>query len=172
MAPVTVTSFQSHSVTSDHPRSEGSFSDNVAQLLDRIDYKRVDGSGEERESISRLRYKAYLREGAISPNHTRTFSDPYDETDNAYLFGLYLDGELASSMRIHVGSREHPNFPTLEVFSDVLQPELDAGKVIIDLPALSPTKTFPGSIADCHMPHFDFVGWRSNTSMPTIFSQL
>lgn len=132
MAPVTVTSFQSHSVTSDHPRSEGSFSDNVAQLLDRIDYKRVDGSGEERESISRLRYKAYLREGAISPNHTRTFSDPYDETDNAYLFGLYLDGELASSMRIHVGSREHPDFPTLEVFSDVLQPELDAGKVIID----------------------------------------
>ena len=80
----------------------------------------MDGSGEERESISRLRYKAYLREGAISPNHTRTFSDPYDETDNAYLFGLYLDGELASSMRIHVGSREHPDFPTLEVFSDVL----------------------------------------------------
>ena len=74
MAPVTVTSFQSHSVTSDHPRSEGSFSDNVAQLLDRIDYKRVDGSGEERESISRLRYKAYLRERSdFAKSHANVF---------------------------------------------------------------------------------------------------
>ena len=61
-----------------------------------------------------------------------SFSDPYDETGNVYLFGLYIDDELASSIRIHVGSKEHPDFPSLEVFSDVLQPELDAGKVIID----------------------------------------
>ena len=131
MAPVTVTSCQSHSRYRIIPVQTTGFSDNVALLLDRID------SGawiprEERESISRLRYKAYLREGAISPNPTRTFSDPYDETDNAYLFGLYLDGELASSIRIHVASREHPDFPSLEVFSDILQPELDAGKVIVD----------------------------------------
>jgi N-acyl-L-homoserine lactone synthetase len=133
MAPVTTgTSRQARSTVSELARSETSFSDNVAQLLDRIDYRRVDVGGEERESISRLRYEAYLREGAISPNHTRTFSDSYDETENGYLFGLYLDGELASSIRIHVGSREHPDFPSLEVFSDVLQPELDAGKLIVD----------------------------------------
>jgi len=96
-----------------------------------MDCRRAD-TGEEKERISRLRYQAYLREGAISPNHTRTFSDPYDETDNAFLFGLYIDDQLASSIRIHVGSREHPDFPSLEVFADVLQPELDAGKVIVD----------------------------------------
>ena len=50
MAPVTTgTSFQSHSVTSDHRTLRGSFSDNVALLLDRIDYRRVDASGEQRE---------------------------------------------------------------------------------------------------------------------------
>ena len=132
MAPVTTgTSRQARSTVSELARSETGFSDSVARLLDRIDVRRAE-TPEQRENIFRLRYEAYLREGAISPNYTRTFSDPYDETENAYLFGLYLDGELASSIRIHVGSREHPDFPTLEAFSDVLQPEVDAGKIVIN----------------------------------------
>jgi len=114
-----------------HAASENSFSDSVSRLLDRIDCRHAD-SDEEREAIFRLRYQAYLRDGSIFPNSSGSFSDPYDETDNVYLFGLYIDDELASSIRIHVGSMEHPYFPSLEVFSDALQPELDAGKVIID----------------------------------------
>ena len=73
-----------------------------------------------------------MREGAISPNSSGTFSDPYDEKGNGFLFGLYIDGELASSIRVHVASKEHPDFTSHEVFSDYLQPELDAGKVIVD----------------------------------------
>ena len=63
---------------------------------------------------------------------TKNFSDPYDEKGNCFLFGLYIDSALASSIRVHVASKEHPDFPSLEVFSDYLQPELDAGKVIVD----------------------------------------
>jgi len=129
MVPVFGASYQSH--PSDDPRSESGFAENVAQLLDRLDCRRADNAA-ERERISRLRYQAYLREGAIAPNNTQTFSDSYDATNNAYLFGLYLDDELASSIRIHVASKDYPDFPSLEVFSDVLRPELDAGKVIID----------------------------------------
>src|SRR5438552_3519397 len=51
-----------------------SFSDRVAQLLDRIDC-RPAGSEEEREAIFRLRYQAYLREVAIGPNFSGTFCD-------------------------------------------------------------------------------------------------
>ncbi len=116
---------------SDRAGSENSLPDRVAQLLARIDCRRAD-SDEDREAIFRLRYQAYLREGSIFPNWSGSFSDPYDETDNVYLFGLYIDDQLASSIRIHVGSREHPYFPSLEVFPDILQPELDVGKVIID----------------------------------------
>ena len=111
--------------------SDNAFSDSVSQLLDRIDCRHAE-SDEEREAIFRLRYQAYLRDGSILPNSSGLFSDPYDDTDNVYLFGLYLDDELASSIRIHVGSREHPYFPSLEVFPDVLQPDLNAGKVIVD----------------------------------------
>jgi len=115
----------------DNVGSKDSFSDRIAQLLARIDCRRAD-SGEQREAIFRLRYQAYMREEAISPNSSKAFSDPYDESENGYLFGLYIDDELAGSIRLHVASKERPEFPSLEVFSDILQPELDTGKVIID----------------------------------------
>ena len=111
--------------------SHGSFSESVANLLDRIDYRRAD-TPEAREAIFRLRYEAYVRDGTITPNASGTFRDFYDDTDNVHLFGLYVDGELASAIRIHVASREHPYFPTLDVFPEYLRPQLDAGKIIVD----------------------------------------
>lgn len=128
---VSVSSSRQSRLTSDRARPANSFSDSVSRLLDRIDCRRADND-QEREAIARLRYEAYLREGAISPNSTRRFADPDDDSENAYLFGLYIDGELASSIRMHVSTPEHPDFPSLHVFADVLQPYLDAGKTIID----------------------------------------
>jgi len=110
---------------------QSSFSDRVSQLLDRIDYRIIE-SDEDREAIARLRYDAYLREGAISPNPSKTFTDPYDDKKNVWIFGLYIDGELASSIRIHVASKDDPVFPSLSVFSDLLEPVLEAGNTIID----------------------------------------
>lgn len=124
-----------------------SFNDRVAKLLDRIDF-RLAVSSEEREAIFRLRYNAYLNEGAIAPNASQRFSDPYDTTDNARIFGLYLDGELASSIRIHVATKEQPDFPSYKVFADLMDPELEAGKTIIDPTRFATdkrlSKLFPG----------------------------
>ena len=131
LQPHTALSDKSLSTSSEDIGSASSLSNRVAQLVDKIDYKRADFS-EQREAIFRLRYRAYMREGAISQNSSGTFSDPYDEKGNVFLFGLYIDGELASSIRIHVASKEHPDFTSHEVFSDFLRPELDAGKVIVD----------------------------------------
>jgi len=116
---------------SENPYQEKDLTDRLTRLSARIDCRRAHTS-EEREAIFRLRYEAYTREGAISGNASEKFSDPYDDTDNVHLFGLYIDGEIASSLRLHVASREIPNFPSLEVFPDVLQPLLDAGNVLID----------------------------------------
>jgi N-acyl-L-homoserine lactone synthetase len=111
--------------------SDPSFSDSIAGLLGRIDARRAD-SAEQREAVFRLRYDAYRREGVIPASPSATFSDAYDRTPNAYLFGLYMEGKLATSIRIHVASKEYPDCPTLHVFPEYLQPELDAGKIIID----------------------------------------
>jgi len=111
--------------------SEPNFSESVARLLDRIDYRLADRR-EEREAIFRLRYQAYLREGGILPNPSGAFSDSYDQESNAYLFGVYLDDELAGSVRIHLLTKDHAASPSYEAFSDILRPELDAGKTVID----------------------------------------
>jgi N-acyl-L-homoserine lactone synthetase len=103
----------------------------LAALVARVECRRAD-SPEEREAIFRLRYQAYLREGAIAANPSGRFTDADDDTDNAYIFGLYVDGELASSLRLHIASKDHPDFPSLHVFPDILQPRLDAGRVILD----------------------------------------
>jgi N-acyl-L-homoserine lactone synthetase len=112
-------------------KSQYSFSDRVAELLDRVDC-RLAVSKADREAIFRLRYQAYLSEGSIKPSFVQTFSDPYDDSDNVWLLGLYLDGELASSIRLHVATGASRDFPSRKVFADLLEPELDAGKVIVD----------------------------------------
>ncbi len=53
-------------------------------------------------------------------------------TENAWTFGVYIDDELAASLRLHVATKDCPVFPTLAVFPDLLEPELQAGKTIID----------------------------------------
>ena len=110
---------------------ESRFADNISRLLDRMDY-RLANSDEQREAIFRLRYQAYIRDGAISPNFSGAYSDAYDQIGNVYLLGLHIEDELASSIRLHVAVGKDAKFPALEVFADALQPELDAGKVIVD----------------------------------------
>ena len=116
---------------SDRISPEPSFSERVALLLGRSDCK-LATSGEQREAIIRLRSEAGMRERSIHGHRPLTFSDRYDETGAVYLFGLYVDDELASSIRLHIGSKEQCQFPSFETFPDILQPKLDAGKVIID----------------------------------------
>ena len=131
LRPQTALSDSSLSPSSEDRRLASNLSDRVSQLLDKIDCRLAE-TREQREAIFRLRYRAYMREGAISQNCFGSFSDLYDEKGNGFLFGLYIDGELASSIRVHVASKECPHFTSLEVFSDYLQPELDAGKIIVD----------------------------------------
>src|SRR5947209_14994277 len=111
------------SVASREFKPQHGFSERVTRLLDRIDC-RPAVSAAEREAIFRLRYRAYLSEGAIRPSFAQTFTDPYDDGDNVWLLGLYLEGELASSIRLHVASAAQPDFPSRNVFAEVLEPEL------------------------------------------------
>jgi N-acyl-L-homoserine lactone synthetase len=108
-----------------------SFVDTVQDLVERVDYRRAD-TPEEREEIYRLRYDAYRQEGAIEPSLSRSFSDRFDDLDNAYVFGVHFDGKLASSIRLNISTPECPELPALGVFDDVLSPLIEARKTIID----------------------------------------
>ena len=101
------------------------------ELLDHVDYRLAETAA-EREPIYRLRYRAYLQEGAIEPRADQRITDRFDDLPNTWVFGVYYDGVLASSIRVSVATREMPVSPSVDAFSDVLQPELAKGKVIVD----------------------------------------
>jgi hypothetical protein len=105
--------------------------DRVQELLQRVDYRRAE-TAEERGEIFRLRYEAYLREGAISASPGGQFSDPVDDRENTWIFGVYIDGRLASSIRLSVTIPGRIDIPALDVFSDVLLGDILAGKRFID----------------------------------------
>lgn len=107
------------------------FSDKISGLLDRIDC-RLAITPEDREAIFRLRYEAYLEEGAISANASRRFTDAFDEAANAWIFGLYIDEQLASSIRFHIGTPAFYDSPSYRVFADILDPEIEAGRTFVD----------------------------------------
>jgi len=128
--------------------------DRVLALLERVDYRRAERS-EEREAIFRLRYHAYRREGAIAPDPSERLADVLDDTANCWIFGVHIDGELASSIRLHVASRQVGDLPALNVFSDRLSPELAAGKTIID-----PTRFVVDRAASKRFPELCYVTTR------------
>lgn len=107
------------------------FSDRIQDLLERLDYLLVE-TDEEREQIFRLRYDAYLREGAISPSLSKKIYDPFDDADNTWTFGLHVEGQILSSIRICVPSVERPMTPAVEAFPEFLEKEVAQGKTIID----------------------------------------
>jgi hypothetical protein len=102
-----------------------------ADPLEHVDY-RLATTAEEKDKIYRLRYRAYLREGAILPSPSERVIDRHDDAPNSWTFGVYIHGELYSSLRVTLLTSECRSSPSFEIFDDILDPELDRGRVIVD----------------------------------------
>ena len=74
------------------------FSDKLMQLLDRIEYRRVE-TGEDMEEVARIRYKAY-KAGAVMHlgEESPLLIDEVDFDSHAYVFGIYYDERLISTV--------------------------------------------------------------------------
>ncbi len=100
-------------------------------LLDGVDYQ-LARTPAEKEAIYNLRYRAYLREGAVEESPEQRVVDQYEDLPNTWTFGVYLHGELCSSVRISVLTSEWRRSCSAEAFGEILYPKLDRGEVIID----------------------------------------
>jgi hypothetical protein len=123
----------------------------ISRVLEQIDY-RLAQTEADKEAIYRLRYNAYLKEGAIQPNPHHRVTDRFDDMPNSWTFGIYSDGELASSLRISVGSAQFPETPSMDVFPDLLKPEIDSGKVLVD-----PTRFVANSLVARRIPELPYL---------------
>jgi hypothetical protein len=122
------------------------FAARVAKVLEHTEFRRADTIA-DKEAIYRMRYEAYAREGYIDLHHSGLFSDPDDERPNAWLIGVFIDGDLAASIRLHVASRPRHHLPAMAHFSDVVLPHLESGDLIIDASRMTSrfeyTRLFP-----------------------------
>ncbi|KKB07754.1 N-acyl amino acid synthase FeeM domain-containing protein [Devosia chinhatensis] len=107
------------------------FASTLIDLLDQVRYRRIDPA-EQFDPVYRLRYEAYRREDFIPVNSQQVTRDEFDDLPNCYCYGVYVSGQLASSLRFHVVTPQHPYSPCMSVWPDVLAPILERGQSFID----------------------------------------
>lgn len=107
------------------------FAGTLIDLLDRVEYRRVSVE-DQFDPVYRLRYEAYRREESVPINSQQVVRDEFDELPNAHCFGVYMDGELVSSLRLHHLTPSYRESPSHSVFPDILDPMLDQGASILD----------------------------------------
>jgi hypothetical protein len=94
-----------------------------------------------------MRYEAYSREGYIPYNSSGLFTDPDDESPNAWLIAVFIDRALAGSIRLHIASRPEHFMPVTQGFSDIITPRLQRGELIVDASRMTSriefTRTYP-----------------------------
>ena len=112
-------------------QASGRSSERSSFPLDVVDYRLAETEF-EKEEIYRLRYRAYLHEGAIEPRADQRLKDRFDDLPNSWIFGVYIEGMLVSSLRVSVAASLDDDTPAVDAFSDLLKPELAKGKVIVD----------------------------------------
>jgi hypothetical protein len=131
-----------------------SFALRMGDYLQELDYRTVD-SAEERDEVYALRYRAYLREGAIEPNPRQRFFDDYDRMSNCWIFAVRDESRILSSIRLHVISRQNRRGPALDVFPDIVGPMIDRGMVLID-----PTRFVADEAAQKQYPELPYITLR------------
>ena len=108
-----------------------SFAANVDHLLETLEYRTIETDA-DLDAVLRLRYDAYLKEGAITPSESHRLSDSFDHLDNVVNVGVFHEDKLVSALRVHFLSDPDNDSPSMEVFSDLLRPYLEAGKRLVD----------------------------------------
>ena len=116
--------------TNTTPPPGTSFSGKLLNLLDHVEYRRVE-TGEDMEEIARLRYRAY-KSADIMPMSGSRLIDDVDFDPQAYVFGVYYDEQLISTVRIHHATPDHRVSSTGDIFPEPLNAFLDAGMSFID----------------------------------------
>jgi hypothetical protein len=96
-----------------------------------IEIARAKTEGDFR-AIGELRYRCYRAEGLIDENANGIFLDEFDHAPGARAYGVFLNGKIVSSIRLHILSESSARSATYEAFSDILDPMIAAGMTLVD----------------------------------------
>lgn len=107
------------------------FAGTLMDVLDRVEYSRVRMDVTD-NPIYRLRYDAYRREEFVPMNDAGIVVDDLENVPNGMSFGVHIDGQLVSSIRVHHVSAKYPFGPSIKSHPDVMMPLLARGETFID----------------------------------------
>jgi hypothetical protein len=146
------------------------FADRVAKMLERVEHRAAVCTA-DRKAAYRLRYEAYLRENLLNQRlDAMLYDEVYDASPNSLTTVTYVDGELASTVRVHLITDQEGVSPARDVFPDVVTPYLRAQRVIIDPSRLAARADMARRFPDCRTSPSARRGWRRIISRPiTLF---
>lgn len=107
------------------------FAGTLVDILDHVEYSRVRMDTAD-NPVYKLRYEAYRREEFVPFNDAGIVVDDLDGLPNAFCYGVHIDGELVSSVRIHHVTPEQRYGCSMKSCADILTPLLDQGQTFID----------------------------------------
>ena len=67
----------------------------------------------------------------VPDSESSSIHDDLDETPNAFRFGVYVDQQLVSTLRVHHVTEEMPWSPSTKAFGDIVYPMLAAGDTFV-----------------------------------------
>lgn len=119
-------------MTVDLVRDPLRFAERVERLLGKVEF-RVAKRPSEREAVFRLRYDAYRRRNLLNSYvEGLLYDEVYDESPNGCSTMTFIEGEFASTVRVHVSADEDADLPSMRVFADVILPHLQGGEIVVD----------------------------------------
>lgn len=103
----------------------------VLSFLDDVSY-RLMTSEEDLDQVFRLRHDAYKAAQHIEGTDDGKWTDPSDNCPSASIVGVFVDGELAASVRLHSLKDLHARSSAIQAFPDLLEPRFKAGRSFTD----------------------------------------
>jgi hypothetical protein len=113
------------------------FSERLLRFLERVEH-RVARSADQRETVFRLRYQAYLRNGLMTERPDGQLYDPkYDDGPNAWVTMTLIDGELAGTTRINVAHGDYSGLPAVHAYPEVMAARLVDRPMVVEFTRLA-----------------------------------
>lgn len=92
-------------VTGENPPLSN-FARQLLQFLDRVEYRRIVHA-EDLEEIGRFRYRSYRTRNVMHEAEVPSIVDDIDRDSHAFVYGVHVDGQLVSTLRVHHITPDH-----------------------------------------------------------------
>jgi len=131
------------------------FAERVNDLMPRVVHSCARNEA-DRKLVFTMRYQAYRRQNIVKDiSNGMLYDGDYDESPNCYITMTYIDGDFVSTFRLHWAADLSQHLPSHGVFSDLIDPYLRKGYVVLD-----PTRLAARFEASRKYPELPFVALR------------